>query len=327
MKPERLAVRLFSDWPAKVLSLFAALLLAVVFNLTRLEQRSITIPLSVVLNDQFAPSSQYPRTVKVVLKGERDVIYGIREDEISASLDLSGLKSEGVYRVAVKLEKRGGALAADPLEIRPDPQEVAVGIENRVRKKVPVTPSFKGFLESGYELTSFDLSPSDVVVSGPAGLVAQTSELSTDIIELSGKKTDFSVEVRLVKKDNLLTIEGRDTVVFSAKVKHALDVNTYPGVKIGLRGLSPLLSLAEPLPLGSLRLHLPEGAADSLNVEDILSVDLSGISKPGVYSVSVAVHPPEGVLVETYEPQTLTLRLQGPQSGAGRSQEVPEARQ
>jgi hypothetical protein len=317
MKPEKLASRLFAEWPAKVLSLAAALLLTLFFNLTRLEQRTISIPLAVAFNEQLAPSSQYPRMIKVVLKGERDVIYGIREDEISASLDLAGFKNDGIYRVAIKLEKRGNALTADPLELRPDPQEITIGLEQRVRKKVPVTPSFKGFLESGYELTSFDISPSEVAVSGPAGLIAQTMEVSTDIIELGGKKTDFSVNVRLLKKDSLVDFEDKDSVVFSAKVKRSLNVKDYSGVKIGLKGLSPSLSLSEQLPQGNLRLHIPDGMEGGVNPDELLSVDLSSFSRPGTYTVDVAVKQPDGVIVETYGPQTLTVRLQSLGSGVG----------
>ena len=315
MKAKHLVADLFSDWPAKVLSLAVALLLTLFFNLTRLEQRTINIPLAVVFNEQLAPSSQYPRTVRVVLKGERDVIYGIREDEISASLDLAGFKNEGIYHVPVRLEKRGNALTADPLEIHPDPQEIVIGLDKLVQKKVPITPSFKGFLESGYELTSFDLLPPEVKISGPAGLVAQTVEITTDIIELGGKKTDFSVAVHLLKKDNLITFEDRESVVFSAKVKRSLTVKDYSGVKIEIKGLAPTLFLAESLSLGNLRLHVPEGMEQGLDPNGLLSIDLSAFAKPGTYTVDVAVKQSEGVVVETYEPQTLTVRLQNFSTG------------
>jgi len=315
MKPEKLAARLFADWPAKVLSLAAALLLTLFFNLTRLEQRTISIPLAVALNGQFSPSSQYPHMIKVVLKGERDVIYGIREDEVSASLDLAGFKGEGIYRVPVKLERRGNALAADPLELRPEPLEITIGLERRLSRKVPVTPSFKGFLESGYELTSFDLVPAEVDISGPAGLVAQTTDISTDIIELEGKKTDFSVDVRLIKKDNLLEFAGKDSVIFSARVTRSLNVKTFTGVRIGMKGLAGFLSLAETLPTGNLRLHIPDGKESNLDPDGLLSVDLSALTRPGIYTVDVAVRQPEGIIVETYEPQTVTVRIQNIGSG------------
>lgn len=310
MKPERFFQSLFADWPAKVLSLAVALLLTLFFNLTRLEQRTISIPLTVTINDEMAPSSQYPRMVRVSLRGERDVIYGIREDEISASLDLAAYKSEGVFKAPVRLEKRGNALTADPLEIHPEPAEIAIGLEQRMMKKVPVTPSFKGFLESGFELATFDLSPSEVTISGPAGLVARTTEIATDTIELSGKKSDFSVDVRLLKKENLLSLENRESVVFTAKVRKSLDVMNFVNITILPEGLLPSLTVADILPTGQVRLRIPSEALTSFDQTTMLSIDLSAFTKPGTYAVDVAVKPPQGAIVESYEPQTITVSLQ-----------------
>lgn len=310
MRPERFFLSLFADWPAKVLSLAVALLLTLFFNLTRLEQRTINIPLTVSINDEMAPSSQYPRMVRVSLRGERDVIYGIREDEISASLDLVAYKSEGVFKAPIRLEKRGNALTADPLEIHPEPAEIAIGLEQRMMKKVPVTPSFKGFLESGFELTTFDLSPAEVTISGPAGLVARTTEIATDTIELSGKKSDFTVNVRLLKKESLLSLEDREAVVFAAKVRKALDVMNFVNITILPEGLLPSLVIADILPTGQVRMRIPEETLAGFDQKTMLSIDLSAFTKPGTYTVDVAVKAPQGAIVESHEPQTITVSLQ-----------------
>lgn len=316
MKAKKFLKTLFSDWPAKILSLVLALFLTMFFQLTRLEQRSLNIPLSVSLNEEMAPSSQYPQTIRVTLRGERDAIYGISEDDISASLDLVSFKTEGVYRVPIRITKRGDALTVDPLEIKAEPAEIAVGIEKRVARKLPITPSFKGFLESGYELASFDISPTEVTVSGPAGLVARSTEIATDTIELSGKKSDFTVNVHLTKKDPLLKIEGKDTVVFSAKVKRSLEAKTFSGIPISVTGLSPLLSVADLLPTGNARVHVPQDLEKTFDPATLLSIDLAEYTKPGIYTVEVKTTLPEGSVLETYEPQTLTIRLQNSNSGS-----------
>ncbi len=310
MKLKRILKLLFSNWHAKVLSLSIALLLTLFFNLTRLEQRTINIPLTVSINDVLAPSSRYPSMVKVVLRGERDVIYSIREDEISASLDLSGYKSEGVYRAPIRLQKRGNALVADPLEIHPEPSDIAIGLEKRIAKSVPVTPSFKGFLESGFELANFDILPPEVTISGPAGLVSTTTEISTDTIELSGKKADFTANVRLLKKDSLLAFEGKDSVVFSATVRKSRDIKNFVNLPISVKGLSPGLTLAEILPTGNVRMHIDEEVTKNFKTGDMLSVDLGNFVKPGTYTVDVILSVPEEAVVETFDPQTLTIKLE-----------------
>lgn len=310
MKYSRILGKVFADWPAKILSLAAALLLTLFFSLTRLEQRTISIPLAVSLNEEMAPSSQYPRMVRVLLRGEREVIYGIRDDEVSASLDLSSFRSDGVFRVPIRLTRRGNALTADPLEIRAEPAEIAIGLEKRTTKRVPVTPSFKGFLESGYELSSYELNPQEILVSGPAGLVARTSEISTDTIELGGKKGDFSMEVRLINKDTLLTLEDRASIIFSARVRRSFDVKDFSDVTIGVKGLASWLRLADVLPKGSMRMHIPEDALRDFNPNAVMSIDLSAQVRAGVYTLPVTIEQPLGSVVEIFEPQTVTVRIQ-----------------
>lgn len=317
MKLEKLIKALFAEWPAKVLSLAVALFLMLFFNLTRLEQRTISIPLALSVNEGMAPASQYPRMVRVTLRGEREVIYGIREDEVSASLDMTEYKSEGVFKEPVRIEKRGNALIADPLEIRPEPAEIAIGLEKKVAKTVPVTPSFKGFLESGFELSSFDVNPPEVTISGPAGLVARCTEISTDTIELSGKKSDFTVNVRLLKKEPLLSLESRDSIAFSAKVQRSMDIRTFVNLKILPKGLRSSLELGEILPTGQLRAHIPEAAMRDIDQNALLYIDLSGFSKPGTYTADVAVSLPPEAVMETFEPQRLTIVLQEAGSGVG----------
>ncbi|MCX8012849.1 MAG: hypothetical protein N3A02_00990, partial [Rectinema sp.] len=87
MSSETRIQRLLENWPAKVISLMLAIFIMFLYNLTRLDQRLITIPLTVTLGRTFVPSTEYPKTVRVVIRGERDQIYRIRESDIVASLD------------------------------------------------------------------------------------------------------------------------------------------------------------------------------------------------------------------------------------------------
>ncbi len=310
MRYEKYLAAVLHNWPAKVLSLAVALMLMVFFNLTRLEQRIINVPLAVSLNDEMALSTQLPRTVRIVLKGERDTIYGIREDDISAYLELSGIKSEGAYRIPIKLEKRGNALSADPLEIAAEPLEIAVGLEKKAIKTVPVTPSFKGFLEPGYELSSFDIQPPEIVISGPAGLIARTSDVSTDIIELNGKRSDFSIQVRIMKKDPLITLEGKDTIAFSAKIKKSMQAQTIENIRIAVKNLPSGLTVSEPLLSGVARVAAAEGIALPTQDSGFLYVDAQGIKKPGVYTLPVKAENLPGIVIDTFEPQEVQLAIE-----------------
>lgn len=302
--------RLLANWPVKVLSLAAALLLFFFYRLNRLEDRYISVPLGVSVNDDFALASQSPRSVRVTLRGESNSLFTIQEDDVRASLDLSVYHAEGQYRAAVQVERRGSALGVDPLEIRTDPAEVAVSIEKRVTRIVPVTPSFKGFLDPGYELLSFDILPSEVVVSGPTSVVARVNDIQTDFIELTGRSADFSAKVRVLKKESLVSIVGSDSVEFRANVQKSLAVKGFDGLPISVEGLLPGLALAQALPLGSLRLRSSSMDINAFTPQaGMLYVDLSAMRRPGSYSAKVLLRAPDGFTIERHEPQTVQVAI------------------
>ncbi len=302
--------RAVSDWPAKVLSLAAALLLFFFYRLNRLEDRYISVPLSVTMNDEFAPASQVPRSVRIALRGESNALFSIQEDDVKATLDLSGYREEGVFRVPVQIEKRGSALGVDPLEIQADPGEVAVGIERRASRLVPVTPSFRGFLAPGYELVSFDISPPEVEVYGPASAVARVADVATDFIELTGRSADFTAVVKLVRKEGLVYISGGGSAQFSATVRKSLAARTLERLPILPVGLAPSLELASPLPAGRIRLRSAGAEASSFSPEPgALSVDLSSVDRPGAYVLPVLAVLPDGLVVDSYEPAEVSVEI------------------
>jgi hypothetical protein len=303
------AKRFLANWPAKVLSLAAALLLFFFYRLNRLEDRYISAPLAVSMNDEYVLSSQTPRSVRVTLRGESNAISAIQEDDVRASLDLSGYRAEGSFRAPVQVERKGSALGVDPLEIRTDPADIAVSIEKRITRIVPVTPSFKGFLEPGYDLVSFDISPSEVAVSGPSSAVARVDDVQTDFIELAGRSSDFTVKARTVKKESLLTI-GADFVEFRAVVQRSLAIKDFDGVAIAGEGLAAELALAQALPPGTLRIR--SSATDITGfspAQGTLFVDLSGMRKPGVYQAKVQSRAPDGFTIERFEPQSIQVTI------------------
>jgi hypothetical protein len=302
--------RLFSDWPAKLLCLAAALLLFFFYRLNKLEERFLSVPLAVSMNEDYMPASQYPRSVRLSLRGESTDLFSIQEDDLRAYVDLSSVRAEGLARASVQIEKKGNAVGIDPLEIKAEPSEIAVNMEKKVSRIVPVTPSFRGYLEPGYELVSFDFTPSEVEIAGPAGAVARVSDISTDFIELAGRREDFTVKSRLVKKDPLIVIAGADSVEFRAVVQKSLAAKSFETVPITPTDLPEGLALAEPLPLGSLKLQ--SSKADLRGFElpaDVLTVDLSSVRKPGSYTLPVTAHLPEDFALESYSPTELSLTV------------------
>ncbi|MBU0927841.1 MAG: hypothetical protein KKA67_08835 [Spirochaetes bacterium] len=303
--------RFVSDWPAKILSLAGAVALFFFYQLNRLEERPLSVPLTVVSNEEFVPASQYPRTVRLVLRGESNAIYAVLEGDLEATIDLRGYTNAGVWRVPVRVEKRGSALGIDPLEISVDPSDVALSIEPRVVKEIQVVPSFRGYLEPGYELSGFKLSPSKIEVAGPASAMDRIVDAATEPIELTGRSDNFTVRTKIALRDPLIGLLSANSLEFSAEVKKALVYRNYQELEVLFVGLREGLSLRTPVPIGSARV-----AASSSELEAFmpslgsLEADLSNIEEPGVYAVAVVPRFPAGFDVESWQPVVATVSVE-----------------
>jgi len=302
--------RLLDDWPAKILSLAAAIALFFFYQLNRLEERPLSVPLTVVSNEGFVPASAYPRTVRLVLRGESNGIYAVLEGDLEATLDLRGYTAAGVWRVPVRVEKRGSALGIDPLEISVDPPDVLVSIEPRVVKEVPVVPSFRGFLEPGYELVGFKLAPSRIEVAGPASVMEALGDAATEPIELTGRGDNFSTVTRIALRDPLVTLLSSSAIEFSAEVKKAIVYRTLSDIDIRQTGLRAGLASDSSFK-GTARV-----SGSSIELENykplagVLEADLSAIAEPGTYAVAVSPHFPAGLDVESWSPMVVYVSVQ-----------------
>ncbi|PKL07963.1 MAG: hypothetical protein CVV51_11370 [Spirochaetae bacterium HGW-Spirochaetae-7] len=318
-----LSDRLLADWPAKVLSLAGAVALFFFYQLNRLEERPLSVPLVVVSNENFVPASQYPRTVRLVLRGESNAIYAVLEDDLEATLDLRGYTSAGVWRVPVRVEKKGSALGIDPLEISVNPSDVAISIELRVVKEIQVVPSFRGYLEPGYELAGFKLVPSRIEAAGPASIMEKLEDAATEPVELTGRSDNFSIRTKIAARDPLVRFMSSDIIEFSAEVKKALVYRTYQDLEVSYVGLRDDLVAKTPAPAGSARV-----AASSKELENfvpsagVLEADLSAITEPGVYAVAVVPRFPAGFDVETWLPMVATISVERVAPGS-RTQVLP----
>ncbi len=300
--------RLLHNWPAKVLSLTAAILLLVFHDISRLEERFFSVPLELELPRGYVPASNHPNNVRISLRGESDEIFRILEEDIRAYVDLTDHDAAGEFRVPVEVERRGTARAVEPLEISVEPLEVAITLEEGLQKGVEVAPSMSGFPPTGYELTQYQVSPSTVEIEGPSSHVEDIEEVSTEEIDLTGRREDFSVRVRLQRPDPLVSFLGGDVVEFRGIIEEAVVLHTFETVEIILLGLAPDLELQGALPSGVVRVQGRQLELEDIEPEDVqLIADASSITEPGTYEISVSPDVPQGLVVLRYEPQTVDV--------------------
>ena len=299
---------LFRNWPAKVLSFALALLLLVFHDITRLEERFITVPLEVRLSADLVPAATYPQQVRLRLRGESEQIFRIVEDDLRAYIDLQRFASEGEHRVPVNVERTGASAEPGTLEISVEPEVLVVTLEEKAIKSVEVQASTSGFVPSGYILERMIMTPSSVEVEGPRSRVEGLEQVRTEDVDLSNRREDFTERIRLVSPDPLVRFRGGDIVELRGIVEEAVVLQTFEPIDLVVAGLDPQFSLEQELPSGLIRVQARQIDIETLTAGDMqLSIDASGISAPGTIRLPVRPIVPPGFVVLRYEPTSIQL--------------------
>jgi YbbR domain-containing protein len=170
--------------------------------------------------------------------------------------------------------------------------------------------NFAGQVEAGYNMNSYSIEPNQIVVEGPATLMGSLSELQTELIDLTGKRSDFSVTASILHTDPLIVIRGEGTVIFSASVSQIILVRNISNVPIAVTGLDEQCIL-EPAAITA-NVHI-EGN-DSNAVETFrpsggfLKIDCSQISESGEYVLNVLVQAVAGLSIRV-DPREVKIQV------------------
>ncbi len=302
--------RILHNWPVKIISVAAAVLLFFFYRVTSLEERFFNVPLEVHFHENYTSAESLPETVRIVIRGRDEDIKLILEDEIEAFLDYSEYKEEGRFRAAVQIKKMGFATQINPLEIRVEPREFNLLIESLMVKSLMVIPSVIGYPEKGYELLQHFITPSSVEVFGSRSKIENLKEIYTEDIDISSRTADFSTRVRLKKTDSAIDFSGGDVVDFFASIKEVSVVRTMSGVEI------ITLDLDNNLQIGGFQgIYTMEIQGKMLELEKYVpndfrfTVDCSTLTKPGSYYLPVIPDVPVGILVLNYEPKEIRVEI------------------
>lgn len=315
MKLKELPGKFLANWPAKIMSLAAAIFLFLFYTVNSLEERHFTVPLHLSLADGYVVSGSFPSSVRMTLRGNGETVYRILEEDIYAFADFSSHKSEGLFRASVDFQRRGNTTDSGSLEITVEPREITLEIEKLVRKTVEVFPNMTGYPAKGYELAQYFVTPGSIQVEGPRSHLDNLSTVITEDIDLTGRTNDFSQKVGLNNKDSFLVFPGGTSVEFLGIIRETVILKTFEDVGMVLLDLSDRFVLAEPPEGGTIKIQGPQLTLEGLTQEDLfLSLDCSAVQSPGSHRVEARPEVPPGVNVLDWTPESLLITV-SPRSG------------
>ena len=222
MSSSKLLAKVIEKWPAKALSVAAALVISIFYRMNTLETRFISVPLQIESGESLIPASSYARTVRVSLRGEASGINPILEEDIEAYIDLKKYNGEGAYRIPVQIRKKGSALGVEPLEVSVVPIEITLILEQKAVRNIPVYPVFSGKIAEGYELTGQSILPAEVTAEGPKSALESIYEFLTETILLDGRHENFTVMANIINDNPQIIIHGGRICEYRGTIRSVL---------------------------------------------------------------------------------------------------------
>ena len=221
----------------KAISLLLAFLLWVQVASQERVQRTVTLPVELVnMPPQLEISNDYVKTVEAEIRSGRGS-SSLDERELAVVIDLTS-SSPGTEVIPLTDQNPQGFLAralrqiqligifptestitttvrnkppgAEILRITPD--RIRLQLERTLRKIVWVTPELLGEPAKGFEVSGVEVTPSEVVLSGPESTVQTVSEAKTDPINVEGLSSPLSLNLYLDLEDARLRIENISSV-------------------------------------------------------------------------------------------------------------------
>ena len=113
----------------------------------------------------------------------------------------------------------GPGPAAGRFEVQSvSPDHVRIVIDRSLRKNVLVAPTLVGEPAAGYYIATSNVTPSAVMIDGPARIVDEITSLATEPISLDGFKKSFSGKTRVVTGHPQINVINQPWVQFTVGI-------------------------------------------------------------------------------------------------------------
>lgn len=180
-------IHLKRNWPAKLLSLLAAIVMwfFIMRDQNPVMEVTYTVPVQVQnLKDNYIIEDA-PDTVRIVLSGPRDTIISMKADNLRAYIDASGVKP-GQNNVTIGFTPPAGMSLVEV-----EPYTITINVDEYAERKIPVEIFPIGKFSDDVALKSYAIVPKEVTVSGRKQLVNAVNKVVMKV-NIDGQTKNFS---------------------------------------------------------------------------------------------------------------------------------------
>jgi YbbR domain-containing protein len=205
------------NWFAKLFSLVLATMLWITISSEANSEIGIVIPLEYKnIPSRLEVTGDTTNTVEVRLRGAATLIREISPQDISATVDLGGLRPG---EKIVQLSQQNVRAPFGIEVVRVNPAQVRLNLERTMAKTLPVVVQTLGEPAAGYEIAKMTVTPAVVEVQGPESKVELLESVPTAIVRVSGRNASFSESVDLDLPDPMVRLQLLSPVEVRINIK------------------------------------------------------------------------------------------------------------
>lgn len=301
--------KILHQWPAKVICLIIAIFLYVFHQVSLIDKKTFTIPLTIQENGMVMHVGTVPNSVSVVVRTSTDNMKLISVSDINATVNLDTIVEKGVYDLPVKINISDNIKVLDPMEVRLKDDKVIIEVDKKSFKYVPIQASVVGDVATGYEIENIAITPSTVKISGPETMINAVEVVYTSRLNVSNAEVSFSNNVELQSISKLIEIEEESEYVASVYVIPVIIEKEFI-VPVDIMNLKSSLDCKNGSPVVTIKLAGTMNYLEDYHVpKRSVQVYAGEITEEGIYELPLRFYFPNNLEIVEKSMETATLEI------------------
>lgn len=304
------ATGLLADPFAKVICLALAVMLWVYIvgaAEVQFEFRDVPVEFGDVSPD-LAVSEDSQRRLTLRVSGPKASISPLEPADFKVIASLAG-RREGEKWVVLSLDNVISPRPDVKVE-RIDPGSLRVFLERVEGRRLPVMPKLEGEVPAGFRVRAKP-RPESVMVLGPSTLFLRLSEISTEVIDISGRRSTFSVNVKVQKEMQSIRKLDPESVEVWVEIDENMVEKMLTGIRVELQNPVPGRAVQIKPEQVSIRVRGPQHVLDRLDASQLrIQVEFPS-DKQFHLAVPRALNLPDRAEVVSYDPALVRVSIPG----------------
>ncbi|MEN8136125.1 MAG: CdaR family protein [Thermodesulfobacteriota bacterium] len=267
-------------------------------------------------------SNQFRKQIEVTINGPRGLVRNISSQHITRPVDLANAQP-GSHVIKNTPESIKITKGVQIQNIRP--ALITLTIDRLLAKELPIKPVLKGKAATGYEVAAFIANPPTLGLTASASILEKEVFLLTKPIDITGRKTDFTIQIPLDVREEITELIGEPEISVNVLIREKLVVREFKGIPVEFNHEAKRTIYRLDYHQVNIKTELPYNLAgkDAQNFHFKAVLDADNLP-PGSHELPVRIisNPPD-IIVKEIIPARIKIGISSPQAAMKNRQSSP----